>query len=190
MSIDIAPRQRGFMLVLFAVWAVGLAACGTSVTPGAATPPGGAVKISSTAADELEKNVRNQIIAPGSGAFVLTITNEQVTSFATLHNTSIPLEKPQIWFADGRAYVRGTFTALCLWHPDILVVAAPRLVGRKLDANIIQIYVGSLGVPPDWLPTISQSVRDSIEDANLNLAFDRLDMRDGSIVIRGSKRAN
>ena len=185
------PRRRtGLALALLALWAVELVACGTPVTPGAPTPPGGAIKVSNTAADELEKNVRNQILAPSRREFALTITSEQLTSYATLHNTSIPLEKPQIWFAGGRAYVRGTFTALCLWRPDILVVAAPRLAGRRLDANIIQIYVGSLGVPPDWLPTISQSIRDSIEDANLDLDFDRLDVSDGSLVILGSKRAN
>ena len=177
-------------LAILFVAVLALAACGTALTPGAATPPGGAVKVTNAAADELEKNVRNQILAPSRRDFALTITSEQVTSFATLHNTSIPLDKPQVWFADGRAYVRGTFTALCLWHPDILVVAAPRLKDRRVDANIIQIYVGSLAVPPDWLPVLSQGVRDSIEDANLGLAFDRLDLRDGSVAIAGSKRTD
>ena len=39
--------------------------------------------------------------------------------------TSLPLEKPQIWFSQGKAYIRGTFTAICLFHPDVLIVAAP-----------------------------------------------------------------
>lgn len=190
MFTAISRRRNVAPVCLLVVWVVALAACGTRVTPGAPTPPGGAVKVSNAAADELEKNVRNQILVPGRRDFALTITSEQVTSFATLHNTSIPLEKPQIWFAGGRAYVRGTFTALCLWHPDILVVAAPRLTAGRLDANIIQIYVGSLAVPPDWLPSLSQSIRESIEDAKLDLVFDRLELRDGSALIAGRRRAN
>lgn len=179
-------RLRSFWALLICLWCA--AACGAGIAPGAPSPPGGAVRVSTAAADELEKNVRNQIMAPSRQEFALTVTSEQVTSFVALRNTSIPLEKPQIWFAGGRAYMRGMFTALCLWHPEILVVAAPRLNAGRLDVNIVQIYVGASSVPPDWLPTISQSVRDSVEDANLDLQFERVDVGDGSLLLAGRKR--
>jgi len=178
-------RLRAFWSLLLLLLC---AACGTALTPGAATPPDGPVHVSSAAADELEKNIRNQLLLPGSRNFALTVTSEQVTSFTALHNTSLPLEKPQIWFSGTHAYLRGTFTALCLWHPDVLVVAAPRINNGRLDVNIVQISVGGNTLPPDWLPTISQSIRDSIEEANRTMQFERIEIREGSAVLSGRKQ--
>ena len=178
-------RTLPLMLVM---GAVAILACGTGLAPLSPTPPGGAVKVSSAAADELEKNVRNQIFDPAKKDFRISITNQQATSYVNVRNTSLPLEKPQIWFTQGKAFIRGTFTAICLFHPDVLIIAAPRVKDKQVIINVQQIYAGTFGLPQDWLATVSKSVTDSITDAQINLDFNGVEVLEGAVVITGSKR--
>ena len=181
-------RNRTIPLMLV-FGTVAILACGTGLAPLSPTPPGGPVQISSAAADDLEKNVRNQIFDPSKKTFRISITNQQATSFVNVRNTSLPLEKPQIWFTQGKAYLRGTFTAICLFHPDVLIIAAPTVKDRQIIVNVQQIYAGTFGLPQDWLATVSKSVTDSITDAQINLDFDSVDVLEGELVISGSKQA-
>ena len=182
----VRTRTLPLMLVM---GAMAILACGTGLAPLSPTPPGGAVKVSGAAADELEKNVRNQIFNPAKRDFRISITNQQATSYANLRNTSLPLEKPQIWFTQGKAFIRGTFTAICLFHPDVLIIAAPRVKDKQIIVNVQQIYAGTFGLPQDWLETVSKGVTDSITDARINVDFERVEVLEGELVIAGSKRA-
>lgn len=181
-----AHRRKLLVMLVLVAWAV--LACDTGLAPLSPSPPGGTIRAEGAAADELEVNVRNQLFNPARKTFQITITNQQATSYATLRNTSLPLEKPQIWFSQGKAYVRGTFTAICLFHPDVLIVAAPSVKDKQLTVNVLQIYAGTFGLPHDWLATVSKSVTDSITDAQINLDFDRVDVLEGELLLSGSKR--
>jgi len=174
--------------MMLVMGAVALLACGTGLGPLSPTPPGGTVKVSSAAADELEKNVRNQVFDPAKKDFRVSISNQQATSYVNVRNTSLSLEKPQIWFTQGKAFIRGTFTAICLFHPDVLIVATPSVKDKQIVVNIQQVYAGAFGLPQDWLATVSKSVTDSITDAQINLDFHRVEVREGELVIAGSKR--
>lgn len=143
------------------------------------------IAVSNAAADQLEENVRNQFFTPGRTDFRLSLSNEQATSFAALRNTALPLENPQIWFASGQVFLRGTFIGVCLFHPEVFIVATPYVQSQRLVIGVQQIRVGSIDLPRDWLPTISKSVTDSIDDAQLNLQFDRVEAGDGVLVLNG-----
>src|SRR5436190_5822239 len=136
--------------------------CGANLAPGSPAPPHGTIKPSSVAADEFEKNVRNQLFDPAKTAFRLTVSDEQITSYVALRYRNLTLDNPQVWFAGGKAYLRGTYTGLCLFHPDVLIVAAPAVHDMKIQVNVQQVYLGTFGLPQDWLPTISKSVSDTI----------------------------
>jgi hypothetical protein len=181
-------RQRKILLALM-LSVLFLLACGGS---GAAqpTPPGGSVKVSQAAAEELEKNVRNQIFNPTQKDFRLTITNQQITSYINLKSSNLPLDNPQIWFTQGKAFIRGSFTFLCFFHPEVLVVAAPKVKDNRLIVNVQQIYVGAFQLPQDWLATASKSVTDTIDEAQINLNFEKAEILEGEFVITGSKRVN
>jgi hypothetical protein len=186
---DFMPMSRNrTLLTMVAMGAAAVLACGTGLAPLSPTPPGGVVKITSAAADELEKNVRNQIFDPAKKDFRITISNQQATSYVNVRNTSLPLEKPQIWFTQGKVFIRGAFTAICLFHPDVLIVAAPKVKDKQIIVNIQEIYAGTFGLPQDWLATVSKSITDSITDAQINLDFDRVDVLEGELAISGSKR--
>ena len=182
-----ATHNRTLPLMLV-MGAVAILACGTELAPLSPMPPGGAVKVNSAAADELEKNVRNQIFDPSKRDFRISITNQQATSYVNVRNTSLPLEKPQIWFTQGKAFIRGTFTAICLFHPDVLIIAAPAVKDKQVIINVQQIYAGTFGLPQDWLATVSKSVTDSITDAQINLDFNGVEVLEGALLITGSKR--
>ncbi len=178
------------VLLLLLIGAIFALACGTSLAAASPTPPGGPVKVTAAAADELEKNVRNQVLDPTKSDFRILVTNEQATSYANLRNTSLPLEKPQIWFSQGKVFVRGTFTAICLYHPDILIIAVPKLQDRQIVVTVQQIDVGAFSLPQDWIGTISQSITDSIAEAQINLNFDQLEVLEGELLIGGTKPLN
>jgi uncharacterized protein YpmS len=164
--------------------------CGANLSAGSPTPPGGVIKPSAAAADELEKNVRNQFFDPSKKDFRLVVNNDQITSYLALRYRSLSLENPQVWFAQDRVFLRGTYTGLCLFHPDILIVAAPAVSDKKILVNVQQISVGAFALPQDWLPTVSKSVADTIQDAQLNLDFDQVQIRNGDMVVTGSKHAS
>jgi hypothetical protein len=185
-----SKKHNRLTLWLLMLSVLGALACGAGLNAASPTPPGGSIKVSDSAADELEKNVRNQIFDPGKKDFRISVTNQQATSYVTRRNTSLPLENPQIWFTQGKAFIRGTYTGLCLYHPDVLIIAAPKIVNKKMVVNVQQIYVGSFALPQDWLATVSKSVTDSIEDAEINLTFDKIDILENELVITGSKRTN
>src|SRR5437870_2572182 len=108
------------LLVLFGVW--GALACGTGLTAVHPTPPGGAIKPNPAAAAELENDIRNQIFGSTKKDFRLSITSQQATSYLSLRSTNLPLENLQVWFTQGKMFLRGTLTAVCLLHPDVLFV--------------------------------------------------------------------
>lgn len=180
-------RLKGWLLVL--ATALSLLACGANLPAGSQTPPRGHIKPSSVAADEFENNVRNQLFDSSKSDIRLSVTDEQITSYVALRYRNLSLENPQVWFTGGKTYLRGTYTGLCLFHPDVLVVAAPSVKNTKILVNVQQVYVGSFALPEDWLPTISKSVSDTIEDARLNLDFVQVKILDGELLITGSKHA-
>jgi hypothetical protein len=165
-------------------------ACSTGLAAASPTPPGGPIQVTGASADELEKSVRNQLFDPSKTSFRITVSNQQATSYLNLRTSSIPLEKPQVWFTQGKIFIRGTFTFICLYHPDVLIIAAPGVKDKRIVANIEQIYAGDFALPKDWIATVSQSITDSIAEAQTNLNFDRFDVLEGELVIGGSKRAN
>lgn len=181
-------RSRWFPFVLV-VSMMGVLACGAGLSASSPTPPGGAIKVNDEAANELEKTVRNQVFDPTKKDFRIPVTNQQATSYISRRNTSLPLENPQIWFTQGKVFIRGTYTGICLFHPDVLIIAAPRVKDKKIQANVQQIHVGSFSLPQEWLPTVSKSVTDSIEDAQINLTFEKIEILEGEMVISGSKRS-
>lgn len=165
-------------------------ACSTGLAAASPTPPGGPIQVTGASADELEKSVRNQLFDPSKTSFRITVSSQQATSYLNLRTSSIPLEKLQVWFTQRKIFIRGTFTFICLYHPDVLIVAAPGIKDKQIVANIEQIYAGDFALPKDWIATVSQSMTDSIAEAQTNLNFDRLDVLEGELVISGSKRAN
>ncbi|MEP7200862.1 MAG: hypothetical protein ABI874_13650 [Chloroflexota bacterium] len=185
-----ANKRGRVMMLALTLGALSLLACGTGLSAASPTPPGGGIKVSSLAADELERNVRNQLFDPTKKDFRISLTNQQATSYSNLRTMSVPLEKPQIWFTQGKAFIRGTFVGICLFHPDVLIVAVPKVKEKMILVNIQQIYVGSFALPQDWIATVSKSATDSIEEAQINLDFERLEILEGELVLSGSKRAN
>ena len=57
--------------------------CGANLAPGSPAPPHGTIKPSSVAADEFEKNVRNQLFDPAKTAFRLTVSDD-LADFLTI----------------------------------------------------------------------------------------------------------
>jgi hypothetical protein len=176
------------LTVLFGV--LSALACGTGLAAINPTPPGGAIKPSIAAADELENDIRNQIFSPARKDFRISITDQQATSYLSLRSTNLPLENPQVWFTQGKIYLRGTLTAICLLHPDVLIVAVPMVKDKQMAVSIQQAYVGTFALPQDWIATVSQSITDSIAEARLNLDFEQAEVHEDELVIGGSKRAN
>ncbi|MCA1553120.1 MAG: hypothetical protein LC737_01950 [Chloroflexi bacterium] len=179
-------RVRWWPLI---VVALSVLSCGANLNPLSPTPPTGSIRPSSAAADELERTVRNQLFDPSKREFRIAVSNQQATSYAVLRNGNIPLENLQIWFTQGKVFVRGTYTAMCLFHPEVLVIAAPRAQDGKIQANVEQIYVGAFTLPHDWLPTVSKSISDTIEDAQIKLNLERIEIREGEFIVGGSKRS-
>ena len=138
--MQLAYRKK--LLVVACLAALILWSCGLGTASiGFPTPPSGAIKVSQSAADDMERTFRAQLLDNTRRELRLSMTDEQITSFIALKANSVPLYKPQVWFMQGKAFVRGTFTGLCLIRPEALVVASVRVQDKRLIVTVQQVIV-------------------------------------------------
>src|SRR5262245_47715666 len=149
MVVKAVSDRAGWRGLVWLAIIVSVISCGANLAPGSPTRPGGTIQPTSALADQLEANVRNQLYDPGKRDFRLAVSDDQITSYLALRYRNLSLENPQVWFAQGQVYLRGTYTGLCLYHPDVLMIAKPTLRGSRISVDVQQLSIGSFILPPD-----------------------------------------
>jgi hypothetical protein len=179
-------RQLAFSLSLLV--ALTIVAC---TVADSATLPGGAVEVSSEAAQRVEAKLVEALTLNPNDQFILRFTDEEVTSYLALkleETTEPPITDPQIRFTKGKIYVAGELTNIGPMQVKAMIVAAPRVMNDQLVIDIERVYLGPIPVPNTLLDSLSQTLDQALEEAQVKLKITQVEVFESEIVIVGEKQ--
>lgn len=156
-----------------------------------ATLPGGPVQISSEAAQRVEAKLVEALTLNPNHHFILRFTDEEVTSYLALkleETTEPPITDPQIRFTKGKIYVAGKLGNLGLVQVRGMIVATPHIIDDQMVIDIESAYLGPVTAPNTLLDSLSQTIDEAFEEAQINLKITQVEVFESEIVIAGEKR--
>ncbi len=156
-----------------------------------ATLPGGPVGISPEAAQRVEAKLVEALTLNPNDQFILRFTDEEVTSYLALkleETTEPPITNPQIRFTKGKMYVAGELTNISPIQLRAMIIAIPRLTDDQLAIDIESVYLGPIPIPNTLLDSLSQTIDQALEEAQVNLKITQVEVFESEIVIVGEKQ--
>jgi hypothetical protein len=184
--VDENRRRLAFGLSLLV--ALTILAC---TAADSATLPGGPVEVSPEAARRVEAKLAEALTLNPSNQFILRFTDEEVTSYLALkleETAETPITDPQIRFTKGRIYVAGKLSNVSLMQVRAMIVAAPRIMDDQLVIDIESVYLGPITAPTTLLDSLSQTIDNAFEEAQVNLKITQVEVFESEIVIVGEKQ--
>ena len=118
------------------------------------------------------------------------MTDAEVTSLVALDlakYSESPVINPQIWFTRGKMYGTGRLVNVLPIETDFSFVANARVQDGKVVVDMEQVSAGALPIPTSVLNTLSQSINQTVEEAQLGVKVTDLEVLEGEIVVRGVK---
>jgi hypothetical protein len=185
-AVDENRRRLAFGLSLLV--ALTIIAC---TATDSATLPGGQVEVSPEAAQRVETKLVEALTLNPSNQFILRFTDEEFTSYLALkleETTEPPITDPQIRFTKGKIYVAGKLTNVGPVKVRAMLVAIPRVVSDQLVIDIQNVYLGPIPAPNALLNSLSQTIDQALEEAQVNLKITQVEVFESEIVIVGEKR--
>jgi len=184
--VDKNRRQLAFSLSLLV--ALTIVAC---TTAGSATLPGGPVEVSPEAAQRVEAKLVKALTLDPSAQFILRFTDEEVTSYLAIkleETTETPITDPQVRFTKGKIYIAGKLTNVGPVQVRAMIVAAPHVTDDQLVIDIESVYLGPISAPNALLDSLSQTIDEAFEEAQVKLKITQVEVFESEIVIVGEKR--
>ncbi len=182
------PRAVLSLTLAIVVLMLACGPCGSG--PGSDDLPGGPVEISSEAAQNLETKLKGALQDNPSDSFVLHLTDKEVTSYAATRWTvegGSPVTDPQVRFTQGKVFMAGTLTGVCPFRVRVISVASAQIVHDQLQIKIEETRFGPLPVPDSFLEPVSQSLNETLADAQLDIKVTEVQILEGEIIIVGKK---
>ena len=170
------------------VFALTILAC---TTAGSATLPGNPVEVSPEAAQRVEAKLEEALTLNPSNQFILRFTEKEVTSYLALtleETVDTPITDPQVRFTKGKIYVGGKLTNAGPMQVKAVIVAAPRITGDQLVIDVESVYLGPVTAPSTLLNSLSQTIDQAFDEAQVNLKIKQVEVFESEIVIAGEKR--
>lgn len=178
-------RRLAFSLSLFV--ALTIVAC---TMADSATLPGGTVEISHQAAQRVDAKLVEALTLNPNDQFILRFTDEEVTSYLALkleETADSPITDPQVRFTKGKIYVSGELTNVAM-QVKAMIVAIPRIMDDQLVIDIESVYLGPITAPNTLLDSLSQTIDEAFEEAQVDLKITQVEIFEKEIVLVGEKR--
>lgn len=162
--------------------------------PGAAQSPalpGGPVTVSEEAARRLEERVAIAFQNSQNGEFALRATDEEVTSWVAYRVANQPeanISDPQIRFTQGKAFAALTVGGVLPFKLRTTMVTSVRVVDDRVQVEIEKTSAGPLPVPGAILNMLSQTVNETLMEAQLDLQVTDVEILESEIRIVGHVR--
>ncbi|HDN80622.1 MAG TPA: hypothetical protein ENG33_09185 [Chloroflexi bacterium] len=123
------------------------------------------------------------------GEFSLTLTEGEVTSLlvSSLEEKvrENPLQKPSIWFENGRVIITGKIVNVVPLTLDFLVVFSPYVEEGLPQLKFNRLWINGWDVPGFMLKFLSRSANDTIAEIKLKAEVTEITVEQGSISIKG-----
>lgn len=153
--------------------------------------PGGPVTVSQEAARRLEERVNQTFQHSESGDFTLRATDEEVTSWVAHRIANQPgaqIAEPQIRFTQGKAFAAMTVVGVLPFQVRTSLVTSVNIVDDRVQVSIEKSSAGPLPVPKALLQAISQTVNETLMEAQLDLAITEVEILESEVQITGRVR--
>ncbi|MGC8880207.1 MAG: hypothetical protein ACP5R2_13370 [Anaerolineae bacterium] len=185
-------RMAAWLVLTLCVWLSLSMACSLGGGADIPAPPGGRIPVSAEAAERLRQNFSRALQeASTGGEFRLFVTNEEITSLATLtlqESGEMPLRDPQIWFTAGRIYMTGTFSPSWPLRFDSLIVATAVVQNGQIVVHIERAQMGPFPFPQSVLDSSSRSINETLSQMQSDLEVTHLEILEGELQIAGVRR--
>lgn len=164
-------------------------ACGPcSLLSGSLPTPPHRIVVSSEAASQLRSRIEQSMSGQPGQEFILRISDAELTSLLSLELAKYdesPVSRPVVWFTRGKIYATGRLVNIVPISADFYLVAAPRIEGTKAVVAIEELSAGALPIPKRALDTISQSINETVDEAQLDVAITGVEILEGEAILRG-----
>lgn len=153
------------------------------------TPPRPLV-ISTEAATQLEARIEQSLRGEPGQQFILRMTDVEVTSLVAsklAEYEESPVTDPRIWFTKGKIYGTGRVEIFSIPTP-FLVIASARIEDGQVVVTIEDSSAGVFPVPQRLLQTMSQSINETLQEAQLEVEVSALEILEGEIIIKGTRK--
>ena len=184
-------RKQTTRLALFLIVVTITMACIPGNSDTSPELPGGPVQVSEEAARRLENRVAEAMQQGPSGQFALTITDEEMTSWVALRaatESGAMISDPQIRFTQGKIFAAVTLAGVLPFRVRILLVSSVDIVNDRVQFEIEKSSLGPFPVPGFILDALSQTINETLLEAQLDVQVTSIDILESEIVIGGRIR--
>ena len=153
--------------------------------------PGGPVQVSEEAARRLESKVAEALQQSPSSQFLLTITDEELTSWVALRaatESETMIDAPQIHFTQGKIFAAVTVVGVLPVNVRITLVSSVNVVDDRVQFEIEKSSAGPFPVPGFVLDALSQTINETLLEAQLDVTVTSIEILESEIVIAGQIR--
>jgi hypothetical protein len=154
------------------------------------TPPH-TIAVSTESAYQLESRIEQNLGGEPGKEFILRMTDAEVTSLVATELAQYdesPVTNPQIWFTKGKVYATGRLVNVLPVETDFFVVAAPRIQDGRVVVEIEEVSAGAMPIPEGLLDTLSQSVNETVDELQLDVAVTAMEILEGEAIIHGIRK--
>jgi uncharacterized protein YpmS len=185
-------RSRSTLLrFIVPLLVLGGLACGPcNLISGEVPTPPRPVAVSTEAAGRLESRLQQTLQGQPGQEFIVRMTDDEVTSLVDTQlakYSESPVTSPQIWFTNGKVYGTGRLVNVLPIETDFYFVANAHVQDGKVVVDMEKVSAGALPVPTSVLDTLSQSINQTVEEAQLGVQVTDLEILEGEIIVRGVK---
>lgn len=169
-------------MVVICVMSLSYLGCG--LLPGPIPTPIRTVAVSGQDADSLVSKLGQDLILDAEGNYVLTITEEELTSWVAL-KMGETIEDPQIILSEGKIHMYGTITTpVSAAMTAILLMEAEAGQART---KVESITFGGLPIPETFAETLVRQIDDLVTPRHSQgeVEITEVEIAEGELILRG-----
>ncbi len=174
------------LVIIFLAVSIGLLACLPCQTSSQLAPrPERTVPVSTQEAQALISALGQGVVADSQGRFVLTITEEQLTSYVAL-NMSESIVEPQVLLTDGQIQIYGTFVSPI--EAPVAAVATLHVDETGPHVAVESVSVGGFALPETFVAAFARQIDDlfAAVERHEHVEIGEIEIREGKLIVRGT----
>ncbi len=146
--------------------------------------PDRTVPVSTEEAEKLISILDRKLPLDEEGCFVLTITEEELTSYVALNMQESILE-PQILLTDGKIYLHGTLVSPI--EAPMTAAVSVQVEGGHVDVTVETVALDGFPIPETFIDAFALQVEDFVDfaQAQEDVVLDDVDIREGELIVSG-----
>lgn len=172
------------MVLAVVLWQVSSCCC---CLGGAVSPPANPVPVDSGLAQDLRTRFNQATSVPGP--LTLQLTDQELTSYVIgllqSGEGEFPARDMQIRFGDGYLEIWATFVDIAPTDMPVYVRGAVTAQSGQLLFSILEANAGPFPVPGAMRESIAQSFSETLAEASLGLAVDKVQIAPGQATLSG-----